>query len=272
MLKDIIQSKTVSVVELNEIYRQSKESDIVISAHKVKMGDSIEFENKETDMFFIEAGSIEETKKSLLNLLDNKLKDYGEYNILEDVQVITPIKKTDLGTYNLNREIQQVLNPESPNKKEKKMGERIFRQGDKVMQIRNNYDIQYEVDGVTYKGVYNGDIGIVQSVDNIQKELVVKFDDGKQIKYDFDMLDELEHAYAVTVHKSQGSEFKAVIIPLYVCYERLFNRNLIYTAMTRAKSLLVFIGSKRVLNYMISNSKENIRRTGLKNRLQELIS
>ena len=270
VLKDIIDSKVVSVVELNDIYRQSKESKIVVSAHKVKIGDSIEFENRDTDMYFIETNSIEETKKNVLSLLNTGLKEYDDYNILEDVQVITPIKKTELGTFSLNRAIQKVLNKEDVSKEEKKIGEKIFRQGDKVMQVRNNYDIQYEVDGVTYKGVYNGDIGIVESVNNAKKELVVRFDDGKKIKYDFDMLDELEHAYAVTVHKSQGSEFKAVIIPLYVCYEKLFNRNLIYTAMTRAKELLIFVGSKGVLNYMISNTKENVRRTGLKQRLQEI--
>ena len=160
-------------------------------------------------------------------------------------------------------------NPEDPFKGEKKTGERIFRQGDKVMQIKNNYDIQYYVDDVMYKGVYNGDIGIVESVDNTHKELVVKFDDGKKILYDFEMLDELEHAYSITVHKSQGSEFKVVIIPLYVCYEKLFNRNLIYTAMTRAKEMLIFVGSRRVLNYMVSNAHENVRRTGLKYRIIE---
>lgn len=272
VLKDIIDSKVVSVAELTEIYRQSKESKIVVSAHKVKTGENIEFENKDTDMYFVETSSIEETKKEVLGLLSNGLSGYADYNVLEDVQVITPIKKTELGTYSLNRAIQNVLNKEEMYKNEKKAGERVFRQGDKVMQIRNNYDIQYDVDGVTYKGVYNGDIGIVQSVDNAAKELVVKFDDGKKIKYDFDMLDELEHAYAVTVHKSQGSEFKAVIIPLYVCYEKLFNRNLLYTAMTRAKHLLIFVGSKRVLDYMISNTKENIRRTGLKQRLQEIVA
>ncbi len=269
VLKDIIESKVVNVVELNEIYRQSQESDIVINAHRVKSGDNIEFSNKNTDMYFIETNSIEETKKEVLSLLDGRLENFANYNIVEDLQVITPIKKTELGTYSLNREIQKILNKEDSFKPEKKVGERIFRQGDKVMQIKNNYDIQYDVDGVTYKGVYNGDIGIVNSIDNIQKELVVKFDDGKKIKYDFDMLDELEHAYAITVHKSQGSEFKVVIIPLYVCYEKLFNRNLIYTAMTRAKNMLIFVGSKRVLNYMISNTHENVRRTGLKHKLIE---
>ena len=271
VLKDIIDSKIVSVVELNEIYRQSMQSDIVVNAHRAKEGKYLEFSNKDTDMYFIETGSIEETKSEVLSLLKNRISDYANYNIIEDVQVITPIKKTELGTYSLNREIQEILNPEREFVKSRKIGDRIFREGDKVMQIKNNYDIEYEVDGMTYKGVYNGDIGIVQSIDNVQKEIVVKFDDGKLIKYDSEMMDELEHAYAITVHKSQGSEFKAVIIPLYVCYEKLFNRNLIYTAMTRAKEMLIFVGNRRVLNYMVDNTHENIRRTGLKYRLIEIV-
>ena len=269
VLKDIIESKVVSVVELSDIYRQSEESDIVVNAHRIKNGEYVEFKNKDTDMYFIETDSIESTKEEVLSLLTSRLEEYANYNILEDVQVITPIKKTDLGTYNLNRQIQEILNPETEHVKSRKVGERIFREGDKVMQIKNNYDIEYQIDDMTYKGVYNGDIGIVQSIDNVQKEIVVKFDDGKMIKYDTDMLDELEHAYAITVHKSQGSEFKAVIIPLYVCYEKLFNRNLLYTAMTRAKQMLIFVGSRRVLNYMVNNTHENVRRTGLKRRLIE---
>jgi len=271
VLKDIIESKVVDSVELTEIYRQSQESDIIVNAHRVKSGDNIEFSNKDTDLYFIETNSLEETKKEVVSLLDGRLQKYANYNIIEDVQVITPIKKTDLGTYSLNREIQNILNQEDTFKSEHKIGERIFRQGDKVMQIRNNYDIEYYIDDVMYKGVYNGDIGIVENVDNTAKELVVRFDDGKKILYDFEMLDELDHAYAITVHKSQGSEFKAVIIPLYVCYEKLFNRNLIYTAMTRAKEMLIFVGSRRVLNYMVNNTHENIRRTGLKYRLLEEI-
>ena len=271
VLKDIIESKVVSFVELTEIYRQSKESDIIVNAHRVKEGENIEFSNKNTDLYFIETNSLEETKKEVLSLLNGRLQKFANYDIIEDVQVISPIKKTEVGIHSLNREIQASLNPEDAFKGEKKVGERIFRQGDKVMQIKNNYDIEYYIDGVLYKGVYNGDIGIVESVDNTRKEIVVEFDDGKKIKYDFEMLDELEHAYAITVHKSQGSEFKVVVIPLYVCYERLFNRNLIYTAMTRAKEMLIFVGSRRVLNYMVSNTHENVRRTGLKYRLIEEI-
>lgn len=269
VLKDIIESKVVNTVELTEIYRQSQESDIIVNAHRVKAGDNIEFSNKNTDLYFIETGSLDETKKEVLSLLNGRLQKFANYNIIEDVQVISPIKKSEVGTHNLNREIQNILNAEDAFKGEKKVGERIFRQGDKVMQIKNNYDIEYYADDVLYKGVYNGDIGIVESVDNTEKDLVVKFEDGKKIRYDFEMLDELDHAYAITVHKSQGSEFKAVIIPLYVCYEKLFNRNLIYTAMTRAKEMLIFVGSRRVLNYMVSNTHENVRRTGLKYRLIE---
>ena len=269
VLKDIIESNIVNTVYLTEIYRQSAKSAIILNAHKVKEGNYLEFKKKDTDLYFIETDSIHETKTELESLISHRLSSYRDINMLNDVQVITPIKKTDLGVYELNRTIQAILNPINKNKKSKKFGEKIFQEQDKVMQIKNNYDITYEVDGVRCTGVYNGDIGIIQRIDNEQGFLVVKFDDGKEIEYEFDMLDQLEHAYAITVHKSQGSEFDTVVIPIYVCYEKLFNRNLIYTAMTRAKNMLVFIGSRKALNYMVDNTFENVRKTGLRYRLIE---
>lgn len=271
VLKDIIDSDVINVVELNEIYRQSATSEIILNAHKVKKGEYVEFKKSDTDLFFVEANSVEETKEKLESLLSHRLEGFQNLNVIEDVQVITPIKKTDIGTFELNRTIQKILNPQVNNKNVRKVGDKIFQEGDKVMQTKNNYDISYDVDGTRMTGVYNGDIGTIKKIDNINKIIIVRFDDGKEVEYEFEMLEQLDHAYAITVHKSQGSEFKAVIIPLYICYEKLFNRNLIYTAMTRAKDLLIFVGNKRVINYMIDNTYENIRRTGLKRRLLEKV-
>lgn len=269
VLKDIIKSGVVNVVELTEIYRQSAKSDIIVNAHKVKNGEYIEFKKKDTDMFLIETNSIEETSAELESLISHRLENYNGVDILNDVQVISPIKKTALGTWELNKVIQNILNPISKNKAHRKVGDKTFMKGDKVMQIRNNYDLTYEINGAAANGVYNGDIGVIEKIDNEGQLLTVKFDDGKSVDYEFKELDQLEHAYAITVHKSQGSEFNTVIIPIYICFEKLFNRNLIYTAMTRAKALLIFIGSKQAINYMIDNTYENKRCTGLKNRLIE---
>lgn len=272
VLKDIISSGVINVVELTEIYRQSAKSNIIVNAHRVKNGEYIEFNKKNdkgTDMFLIEADSIEETGAELESLISHRLENYNGIDILNDVQVISPIKKTALGTWELNKVIQNILNPISKNKAHRKLGDKTFMKGDKVMQIRNNYDLIYEINGAPASGVYNGDIGIIEKLDNEEQLLTVKFDDGKVVDYEFKELDQLEHAYAITVHKSQGSEFNTVIIPIYICFEKLFNRNLIYTAMTRAKSLLIFIGSKQAINYMVDNTYENKRCTGLKNRLIE---
>ncbi len=271
VLKDIISSGVVNVLELTEIYRQSAKSEIIVNAHRVKNGEYIDFKKKDKkpDMFLVETGSIEETRIELESLIAHRLENYNGIDILNDVQVITPIKKTALGTWELNKVIQNILNPISKNKAHRKHGDKTFMKGDKVMQIRNNYDLTYEINGVLANGVYNGDIGIIEKIDSEEQLLVVKFDDGKVVEYEFKELDQLEHAYAITVHKSQGSEFNTVIIPIYICFEKLFNRNLIYTAMTRAKSLLIFVGSKQALNYMVDNTYENKRCTGLKLRLIE---
>jgi len=187
-----------------------------------------------------------------------------------NTQVIAPIKKTDIGTYELNKAIQKIrLNP-NKEMRHRGSGDRTFYENDKVMQVKNNYDINWDYEGVQGTGVYNGDIGTIETINLIDEYLVVDFD-GRKTRYEFDDLDQLEHAYAVTVHKSQGSEFDAVIIPLYVCFEKLFNRNLLYTAMTRAKRLLIFVGRKSVLDFMIDNTKENLRITGLKHKIQNLV-
>lgn len=270
VLKDIVSSGVVNTVCLTEIYRQSAKSDIIVGAHSVRQGEHLQFKNKDTDLYFIEADSIINTKKELESLLTHRIKNFFGEEISNNVQVITPIKKTDIGTYELNKMIQQIVINPNKEMRHKNFGERTFYENDKVMQIKNNYDINWEYEGVQGTGVYNGDIGTILEINSSKEYIIVDFD-GRKTKYGFDELDELEHSYAVTVHKSQGSEFDAVIIPLYVCFEKLFNRNLIYTAMTRAKKLLIFVGRKSVLDFMIDNTKENTRITGLKFFIQSLV-
>jgi len=270
VLKDIINSGVVNTVCLTEIYRQSAKSDIIMGAHSVKLGEHIEFKTKDTDLYFVEANSVEETKKELESLLTHRIKNFFGNDLAKNVQVITPIKKTEIGTHELNKLIQKItLNP-TDEMRHRKMGDRVFYENDKVMQIKNNYDINWDYEGVQGTGIYNGDIGYIETINNKDEYLIVDFD-GRKTRYDFDELEQLEHAYAVTVHKSQGSEFDAVIIPIYVCFEKLFNRNLIYTAMTRAKRLLIFIGRKSVIDYMIDNTNEKTRITGLKYKIENLI-
>jgi len=270
VLKDIINSGVVNTVCLTEIYRQSAKSDIIMGAHSVKAGEHINFKTKDTDLYYIEANGVEETKKELESLLTHRIKNFFGEDLANSVQVITPIKKTEIGTHELNKVIQKItLNP-NDEMRHKKMGDRVFYENDKVMQIKNNYDINWDYEGVQGTGIYNGDIGYIETINNKDEYLIVDFD-GRKTRYDFDELEQLEHAYAVTVHKSQGSEFDAVIIPLYVCFEKLFNRNLIYTAMTRAKRLLIFIGRKSVIDYMIDNTNEKARITGLKYKIENLM-
>ena len=267
VLKDIISSNTVNTVYLKQIYRQSAQSDIILNAHKVNEGKYPEFKNNDTDMYFIPTRSIEDTISEISSLVSYRLETYAKFDKLKDLQILTPMKKTSLGTIQLNTMLQEVLNPQSISKDEKSIGERIFRVGDKVMQIQNNYDKRFDVKGEAkqnIEGVYNGDIGYINKIDNENKELTVIFDDIREISYDFDELDQLEHAYATTIHKSQGSEFNYVILPLYTGYPKLFTRNLLYTAMTRAKKMLIIVGSNKIINYMVDNIDSKNRMTGLK--------
>jgi exodeoxyribonuclease V alpha subunit len=194
-------------------------------------------------------------------------QNFGNYDTLRDIQILTPTKKGDTGTKTLNKELQKVLNPKSPFKNEKEFGDIIFREGDKVMQIKNNYDTYWEsIDGKAYgSGIFNGDLGIIKKIEdgNIQ----VIFDEDKVVNYDFGILEELEHAYAITIHKSQGSEFPVVLIPIIKGPPMLLTRNLLYTAITRAKQLLVIIGNESVVNYMVNNVNTKTRNTGLKFKL-----
>ncbi len=274
VLKDIISSNTVNTVYLKQIYRQSAQSDIILNAHKVNEGKYPEFKNNDTDMYFIPTRSIEDTISEISSLVSYRLETYAKFDKLKDLQILTPMKKTSLGTIQLNTMLQEVLNPQSISKDEKSIGERIFRVGDKVMQIQNNYDKRFDVKGEAkqnIEGVYNGDIGYINKIDNENKELTVIFDDIREISYDFDELDQLEHAYATTIHKSQGSEFNYVILPLYTGYPKLFTRNLLYTAMTRAKKMLIIVGSNKIINYMVDNIDSKNRMTGLKYKILKKI-
>ena len=257
--------------ELNEIYRQSAESSIIVNAHRVNSGIYPEFKSKDTDMFFIKSDSMEDALEEIKSLVSYRLENFAPLNVMTDLQVLTPTKKTDLGTVNLNKVLQELLNPKSLSKAEKHIGGKIFRTGDKVMQIINNYDKEFMQGVEPGAGIYNGDIGYIEKISEFDETLTVLFEDGKKIDYDFKELDELELAYAVTVHKSQGSEYDYVILPIYSGYPKLFTRNLLYTAMTRAKKMLIIIGNRNMINYMVDNVGEKNRKTGLKKKILDEI-
>ncbi|MEG2310414.1 MAG: ATP-dependent RecD-like DNA helicase [Clostridia bacterium] len=271
VLKDIIASGVVNVVCLKQIYRQSAQSDIIINAHKVNEGIYPEFKSKDTDMFFIKTESIEHTLNEISTLAKFRLQTFAKIDALKDLQILTPMKKTELGTIHLNHFLQEILNPKSHYKVQKDFGSKIFREGDKVMQIVNNYDKKFTIDGNHFDGVYNGDIGYIQYIDIVTETISVLFDDNRLIDYSFQEYEQLEHAYAVTIHKSQGSEFDYIILPLYSGYPKLFTRNLLYTAMTRAKKMLIIVGSKNVINNMVDNIESKNRKTGLKYKILEKV-
>jgi len=263
VLHDIIESERFNTVNLKEIFRQAKESLIVTNAHAINSGEYPELSAKSSDFFFISRDSDDSIAKTVADLYMNRLpKTYGE-KIRENIQIITPSHKGSAGTAMLNILLQKVLNPPSPRKKEKKKNEIIFREGDKVMQIRNNYDIEWEKNGKEGTGIFNGDIGIITNISIEDETLVIDFDERVAI-YDFSMLDEIEHAYAITIHKSQGSEYPVVIIPLYSCAPRLLTRNLLYTAVTRAQSMVVLVGKREIVGQMVENNFQFERYTGLK--------
>lgn len=274
VLRDIIESGKIPTCRLTEIYRQAAESMIVVNAHKINKGEMPVVNVKDKDFFFMR----KENGDDILNVLtevccDRLPKAYG-FDPIRGIQVITPSRKTRLGVYELNRKIQDRLNPPDKKKKEKAAGEFIFREGDKVMQVKNNYDILWQSikgteDG---QGVFNGDIGIIHSINPEAQYLDVLFDGEKIARYDFLQLDEIEPAYAITVHKSQGSEFDAVVMPMFPTAPQLMNRNLLYTALTRAKKLVVMVGRDEVLFKMITNNRESMRFSGLKRRIEGIIN
>ncbi len=269
VLHDIIASEKFSTVKLEKIFRQAMESDIVKNAHKVNNGEKIKLDNKSSDFFFIEESDAMHITARIWRLLSQKLPKYVDAKT-SDIQVITPMKKGNLGTYKLNEDLQRALNPKAINKKEYELPNgKILREHDKVMQNKNDYKLDWIIKGMydipieTGKGVFNGDIGEVIEIDKLNKKVEVLYDENRYVKYDFTDLDEIELAYAITIHKSQGSEYPAIVIPILDVPRLLSNRNLLYTAITRAKKCVVIVGSEKALNYMIQNKNEVRRQTGL---------
>ena len=275
VLKDLIESSFLKVVRLKDIFRQGKESLIVTNAHKINNGEMPYLNKKDGDFFFENKEDINDILKTTIELINTRLPNFNKsFDKLRDIQILTPTRKGILGVDNLNKELQNVLNPKSPYKKEKEVKDTIFREGDKVMQIKNNYSLKWnkingngESEGV---GVFNGDMGFIDVINENDKTLTVIFDDERKVVYDYIYLDELELAYAITIHKSQGSEFKVVITPSFMGSPLLMNRNLLYTAITRAKELVVVVGLPKALKYMVSNNKSVDRYSALKNRIMDI--
>ena len=274
VLRDIIRSGVFPVVELKKIFRQASHSDIVVNAHKIHNGEQISLDNKSRDFFFLKRYDADIIIRVLIALIQEKLPRYVEARPF-DIQVLTPMRKGLLGVERLNGILQRYLNPPSEQKKEREVGQGLFREGDKVMQIRNNYQLEWEIRGKygipvdQGVGVFNGDTGILKTINEFAETAEVEFEDGRCAEYSFKQLDELELAYAVTIHKSQGSEYPAVVIPLLSGPKMLLNRNLLYTAVTRARKCVTVVGSEETFREMINNEKQQRRYSSLDARLKE---
>ena len=276
VLRDLIASKAFNVVQLTRIFRQAAESDIIVNAHKINDGEKIPLGKRSKDFLFIRREQPDAIISAMLTLVREKLPNYVHADMF-DIQIMTPMRKGALGVERLNTILQSFLNPKDPSKPEKEMGGTIYRVGDKVMQIKNNYQIEWEIRnryGIPMDsgaGVFNGDIGIIREINAFAEELTVEFDEGKMVDYSFKQLEELELAYAITIHKSQGSEYPAVVIPVYSGPRMLMTRNLIYTAVTRARSCVCLVGIPEMLQVMVDNEMEQRRYTGLRIRIQEVM-
>ncbi len=267
VLRDIINSGIVKTIKLTEIFRQAKESMIVVNAHRVNNGLMPECNIKSKDFFFINKNTPEEIIKTISELCLQRLpKTYG-VNPMTDIQVLTPMRKSAVGVNVLNQTLQEVLNPPAEYKKEKSSGVNTYRVNDKVMQIRNNYDIEWETDETEGMGLFNGEIGRIESISNEYESMQIVFDENKTVEYDFHFISDIEPAYATTVHKSQGSEFPVIIMPIYSGSPTIMSRNLLYTAITRAKKLVILVGRYDILEKMIKNNSEIKRFCGLKEKL-----
>ena len=274
VLKDIIASQRFPVVILTRIFRQAGESDIVVNAHKINAGEPVILDNKSRDFFFLRRQDADTIIGVVIMLIQKKLPGYVHAHPNE-IQVMTPTRKGLLGVERLNGILQRYLNPPQKGRTEREINGRLFRVGDKVMQIKNNYQLEWEVStkfGLTVDkgtGIFNGDMGIITEINEYTETLEVEFDESRKVKYSFDMTEELELAYAITVHKSQGSEYPAVIIPLLAGPKLLYTRNLLYTAVTRARKCLTIVGSDAVFQEMIQNKNEQARYTSLADRIRE---
>ena len=276
VLKDIIASKQVPVVELTEIFRQAKESDIIVNAHRINRGEQVILDNQSMDFFFLKRYDADKIINVTLQLVLQKLPKFVDASPM-DIQVLTPMRKGLLGVERLNQVLQRYLNPPDASKSEKERPNGVFREGDKVMQIKNNYQLEWEVRsryGISIekgRGVFNGDMGIIRIIDSFASSLTVEFEEGRMVEYPFGAVEELELAYAVTIHKSQGSEYPAVVLPLLGGPRPLMNRNLLYTAVTRARKCVTIVGDERVFAQMVDNVQEQQRFCGLEQRLLETI-
>lgn len=274
ILRDIIDSDQFHVVRLTRIFRQAAQSDIIVNAHKINRGQEVILDNKSMDFFFLKRFDANVIISVVIQLIQQKLPKYVDAKPF-DIQVLTPMRKGLLGVERLNHILQQYLNPPDKDKVEKEHGDMVFREGDKVMQIKNNYQLEWEIrsrHGLAIDkgmGVFNGDMGLIRSISSYQEIVTVEFEEGRMVDYSFKQLDELELAYAITIHKSQGSEYPAVVIPLLTGPKMLMNRNLLYTAVTRAKKCVTLVGNDITFQNMIQNVSEQKRYTGLKNQLGE---
>ncbi len=275
VLRDIIESEQFQVVRLNRIFRQAAESDIIVNAHKINGGEKIPLGKKSRDFLFIRGEQPDSIIRSMIALVREKLPGYVKADPF-DIQIMTPMRKGALGVERLNGILQEHLNPKSAEKAEKEVGGTLYRVGDKVMQVKNNYQLEWEVRGShgtvsdSGTGVFNGDIGIIRQINMFSEEMTVEFDEGRMVDYGFRQLEELELAYAITIHKSQGSEYPAVVIPVHSGPRMLMTRNLIYTAVTRARACVCLVGNPEIFQSMVDNEAEQRRYTGLEERIREI--
>jgi exodeoxyribonuclease V alpha subunit len=274
VLKDVIDCNVVKTVRLTEIFRQAGESMITVNAHRINKGEAPLINVRNKDFFLVNRNNVDSIVRTVVDLCLRRLPDTYGFDPMKDIQVLSPTKKSPAGVINLNIELQKVLNPANLKKAEKASRGYIFREGDRVMQIRNNYDIRWEklenrlIDGM---GVFNGDMGVIYKIDDEEQSLTVLFDDDRLVEYDYSILDEIDPAYAVTIHKSQGSEFPVVVMPVFFGPQILMTRNLLYTAVTRAKKMVVLVGEEDALLEMVSNRRENLRYSGLSYKLKKYL-
>lgn len=276
VLKDMIRSERLPVVRLAHIFRQAQESAIIMNAHRINGGEEPVLNEKGTDFFFLRRTFGEDVVTAIRDLIVKRLPGFTGRDSMQDMQVLTPMRKGLLGVQHLNSVLQQALNPHQEGRKEKEFRQMVFREGDKVMQIKNNYNMAWRVYNSMGKrcdegaGIFNGDEGRIQSIDEVNETMRVVFDDGKVVDYDFSQLEELELAYAITIHKSQGSEYPVVILPVHSGPPMLMTRNLLYTAITRAREMVVLVGLPETISAMVANDREVGRYTGLTERIQNL--
>lgn len=274
VLRDIIRSHECNVVMLTKIFRQASTSDIIVNAHKINQGEEVTLDNKSMDFFFLKRYDADVIISVVLQLIKQKLPKFVDATPY-DIQVLTPMRKGLLGVERLNGILQRYLNPPSLQKREKEHGDILFREGDKIMQTRNNYQLEWEIRtkyGLSVDkgtGVFNGDMGIVREINDFAETMTVEFDEGRMVEYPYKLLDELELAYAITIHKSQGSEYPAVVIPLLSGPSMLMNRNLLYTAVTRARKCVTLVGNEVTFAQMVQNTSQQKRYSGLCDRLKE---